>query len=208
MNNDNINLNTENSITNFFSTLFVWFILILILVVIFLLFNISGHLGNELYLDPLPKCKDSIIEYADETKDHLLPESLDDIYLPIPEEKTIDNTTKVIVTEPKKLYMPRISDMTYQAICDKFFNGEDFICNMKDAKKSYEYKVSSDRKQADLYYTYSTPNSTNTKSTHIDITDRYNNKLSIKEHKKIIEEHLNEIERISEIERIKSHEDE
>lgn len=92
--------------------------------------------------------------------------------------------------------------MTYQAICDKFFNGEDFICNMKDAKKSYEYKVSSDRKQADLYYTYSTPNSTNTKSTHIDITDRYNNKLSIKEHKKIIEEHLNEIERI------KSHEDE
>lgn len=124
MNNDNINLNTENSITNFFSTLFACFILILILVGIFLLININGHLRNELFFDPLPKCKDSIIEYADETKDHLLPETLNDIYLPIPEEKTIDNTTKVIVAEPKKIYMPRINDMTYQAICDKFFNGE------------------------------------------------------------------------------------
>lgn len=201
MNNDNINLNTENGITNFFNTLFAWFILIIILVVAFLLFDISGHIGNEICLNPLPICKDRIIEYADQTKDHLLPATLDDIYLPIPEEKTIDGATKVIVAEEKILYMPRSCDMIYQAICNKFFNGEDFICNMKDAKKSYEYKVSSDRKQADLYYTYSTENSTNTKSTHIDISDRYN-KLSIKEHKKIIEEHLNEIERI------KSHEDE
>ena len=124
---------------------------------------------NELCLNPLPKCENSIIKYADQTKDHLLPATLDDIYLPIPEEKTIDGTTKVIITDPKKLYMPMCNDILYDSICDKFFDGEDFICNISGRKKSYEYQVSSDRKQADLHYNYGT----RTESTHIDISDRY-----------------------------------
>ena len=185
---------TNKNDYNIFKILFCW---LFVLFYISLSILIVDHDLNELWLNPLPKCENSIIKYADQTKDHLLPATLDDIYLPIPEEKTIDGTTKVIITDPKKLYMPMCNDILYDSICDKFFDGEDFICNISGRKKSYEYQVSSDRKQADLYYNYGP----RTESTHIDISDRYN-KLSIEEHKKIIEEHLNEIERI------KSHKDE
>lgn len=178
------NKNDYNIFKRLFCGLFVLFDISLLII-------IFEHNYNELCLNPLPKCENSIIKYADQTKDHLLPATLDDIYLPIPEEKTIDGTTKVIITDHKKLYMPMYNDILYDSICDKFFDGEDFICNILGKKKSYEYQVSSDRKQADLYYNYGT----RTESTHIDISDRYN-KLSIEEHKKIIEEHLNEIARI------------
>lgn len=184
MNNDNLKKIIKNLLKRLFCGLFVLFDISLLII-------IFKHNYNELCLNPLPKCENSIIKYADQTKDHLLPETLDDIYLPIPEEKTIDGTTKVIVTDPKKLYMPMCNDTLYNLICDKFFDGEDFYCDMVGREKSYEYQVSSDRKQAGLYYNYGTI----TKSTHIDISDRYN-KLSIEEHKKIIEEHLNEITRI------------
>lgn len=180
MNNDNLNIknNIKNLLKNLFFVLFGPFNMLLIIVII-------EHLYNELLLVPLPICENRIIEYADQTKDHLLPETLNDIYLPIQEEKTIDNTTKVIVTEPKKLYRP-CNDILYDPICDEFFDGEDFFCNLIGKKKSYEYQVSSDRKQANLYYNYGI----RTESTHIDISDRYNKlsieEQSIEEHKKLL----------------------
>lgn len=100
---------------------------------------------------PLENYSEKIIEYADVTKEHLLPETLDDMHNPIPEDMTIDGI-------PKKSIVPMGTPGLLSNIFGRY-----------DEKDEYYYKVAPDRKSADLYYIADDKN----KSIHIDISDKY-----------------------------------